>query len=409
MPAATLPTSYSFACSGWLKSYLFGVGKALQEMELHRDATMLGTSGGSLVALSLCLDNDFDEMVRGVVSDMAPTARSTFGNAFRVREYLGDAMRRWGNFELPGALEKAKRCIIVYSSISKWSSRRISHFDSVDDLTTSIFASCCATPIAGFPFKFKGEWVMDGGLFDFQPVLDDTTVTVSPFYCVNADIKPSQYVPMWWALYPPEPERIEWMYELGKSDAYAWAQRRGLTTKTHVPPKPLTDSIYQTSLGRFLGYKTMESHVLDAFFVVSVFAIWKPIAFALLYMELLTRAAIHATESGLLAVSSAGIWNWMALLLVGVGFVGASAVLPMSLHQWIGVVMCVILCCFSSCPTRLETAYRKWIHCVTCVQLFFSMSLFLRTIPLVGPSVSVKKHQWLVEHSFVYRLAKDFL
>ncbi|ETV91422.1 hypothetical protein H310_13971 [Aphanomyces invadans] len=405
-----LPQSYSFACSGWLKSYLFGVGRALQDMDLHRDATMLGTSGGSLAALSLCLDNDFDEMVRGVVKDMAPTARSSIRNAFRVREYLDEALQMWGNFDRPGALEQAKRCVIVYSSISKWTSRRKSVFDSIEDLTTSIHASCCAVPICGLPFRFNGEWVMDGGLFDFQPVLDESTVTISPFYCTQADIKPSQYVPMWWAMYPPEPERIQWLYELGKHDAFVWALKNGYTTKTHVSPTPLeASSIYQTKLGRFLGYKMMESHVLDFFFVLTVVVIWKPIAFALLYTELWLRAFVHATESGMLAVSSAGMWSWVATMSVTLALIGAGLVLPTSVLQCVGMGMCIMLCFFSSCSARLEKSYHKWGRCLTCVQLVFSMSLFLRTIPVVGSRVNMKKHKWLVEHSIVYRLTKDFL
>ncbi|CAK4085542.1 unnamed protein product [Aphanomyces euteiches] len=405
----SLPTSYSFACSGWLKSYLFGVGKALQELELHHDATMLGTSGGSLAALSMVLDNDFDAMVNGVVNELVPAARSSFANAFRVREYLRDAMQRWGNFEVPGALERAKRCVVVYSSISKWASRRVSEFANVEELTQSVLASCCATPICGLPFRLKGEWVMDGGLFDFQPVLDENTITISPFYCTQADIKPSQYVPMWWAIYPPEPDRVAWLYQLGKNDAYMWALKQGYTTKTHIPPSPLDESSYQTKLGRFLGYKTMESRILDFFFVLTVAMIWKPVAFFLLYTELLIRAVVHATESGVLAVSSAGLWNWLAIMSVAFGFMVASAILPVGVLQWLGVAMCLLLCCFSECASRLEQSYHKWVRCLTCMQIMFSMSLFLRTIPLVGPSVPMKKHRWLIEHSIVYRLTKDFL
>ena len=41
------------------------------------------------------------------------------------------------------------------------------------------------------------------------------TLTVSAFYCANADIRPSQYVPIWWALYPPRKEEFEWLFNLG--------------------------------------------------------------------------------------------------------------------------------------------------------------------------------------------------
>ena len=79
-----------------------------------------------------------------------------------------------------------------------------------------LVASCTATPIAGWPFRLDGEWVLDGGLADFQPLSTRLpaaagTVTVSPFYCAHADIRPSRYVPLWWALYPPRREDFEWI------------------------------------------------------------------------------------------------------------------------------------------------------------------------------------------------------
>ena len=46
-------------------------------------------------------------------------------------------------------------------------------------------------------------------------VHDSETVTVSAFYCADADIRPSQYVPLWWALYPPRKEEFEWLFNLG--------------------------------------------------------------------------------------------------------------------------------------------------------------------------------------------------
>ena len=57
--------------------------------------------------------------------------------------------------------------------------------------------------------KYRGEWVCDGGLSDFKPVIDADTITVSPFYFDYADIKPSRYIPPWWALYPPRTSSLE--------------------------------------------------------------------------------------------------------------------------------------------------------------------------------------------------------
>eukprot|EP01037_Dinobryon_pediforme_P034182 gene34182-39979_t len=41
--------------------------------------------------------------------------------------------------------------------------------------------------------KKNGTWYLDGLWTDFQPILDEKTVTVSPFYFSDCDIKPSRY------------------------------------------------------------------------------------------------------------------------------------------------------------------------------------------------------------------------
>jgi hypothetical protein len=131
--------------------------------------------------------------------------------------------------------------------------KRYSTFDSPEHVTEVLVASCTATPIAGMPFMLDGELVLDGGLADFQPLSASLpragTVTVSPFYFVDADIRPSRYVPLWWAVYPPRREDFAWVFHLGYDDARAWLaqlehrarakdkSRVQKTTKHSVPAK----------------------------------------------------------------------------------------------------------------------------------------------------------------------------
>jgi hypothetical protein len=46
-----------------------------------------------------------------------------------------------------------------------------------------------------------------------QPVIEGyRNITVSPLYFSQADIKPSRYVPAWWALLPPsDPKTVDWV------------------------------------------------------------------------------------------------------------------------------------------------------------------------------------------------------
>uniref|UniRef100_A0A6V3KVW5 PNPLA domain-containing protein n=1 Tax=Lotharella globosa TaxID=91324 RepID=A0A6V3KVW5_9EUKA len=101
---------------------------------------------------------------------------------------------------------------------------RQDRFSSLGDLKSALIASCTAVPIAGLPFMRNGRLVMDGGFLDFQPELrgDIETITVSPFYFSRSDIRPSRYVPAWWAVYPPKPEDYKWVYQLGYNDACNW-------------------------------------------------------------------------------------------------------------------------------------------------------------------------------------------
>ncbi|POM76983.1 Patatin-like phosphoLipase [Phytophthora palmivora] len=52
--------SFSFACGGYLKMYLFGVAKALQQFELEKNARLIGCSAGALTATGLALNCNFD-------------------------------------------------------------------------------------------------------------------------------------------------------------------------------------------------------------------------------------------------------------------------------------------------------------------------------------------------------------
>jgi hypothetical protein len=110
-------------------------------------------------------------------------------------------------------------------------------FDSADGAANALLLSGASFPptsdddpsaSAGcFPFAplvwRKDHWCIDGGLSDFQPVIDENTITVSPFYFSSADIRPSRYVPLWWSFFPPKDEdTIEWLYHLGQEDAISF-------------------------------------------------------------------------------------------------------------------------------------------------------------------------------------------
>lgn len=102
---------------------------------------------------------------------------------------------------------------------------------------------------------------MDGSILDFQPVYDSKTVTVSPFYCTGADIKPSVYVPMWWAMLPPGVRDVEWLFDFGYEDGLKWIVKNGPTGKRKKVVIPNTSVEYMgewnTTVGRVVSLRVV--------------------------------------------------------------------------------------------------------------------------------------------------------
>ncbi|KAG7385319.1 hypothetical protein PHYPSEUDO_001621 [Phytophthora pseudosyringae] len=418
-PTATVEDpalSFSFACGGWLKMYLFGVAKALQEFELEKDARLIGCSAGALTATGLALHCDFDAIRDHVLHNIIPQAHASLAGYFRVRSYLRDTLARHANLHEFEKLNASQQVTIVYTSLSSLKSRRATSFESTEHLTETLLASCCAPPIGGLPFKLNGEWIMDGGMLDFQPVYDSKTVTVSPFYCVGADIKPSVYVPMWWAVVPPGVRDVEWLFDLGYEDGLKWIVKNGLTggRKNVVIPDKSTKCAggWNTTVGRVVGYRGCESHFLDALFIGLFVCLWRPMAFLCLYLELYLQAIVSGSKAVVFgaaaklvisniimaalagAVATLGLQHTMLFLLglVAIGFfLGGMVLLVGGLQQ------------------ADAAASADWQRCRSYMRSITSLSLFLHSMPLIGPKVQIKRHQFLLEHSLVYRVAMHFV
>lgn len=63
-------------------------------------------------------------------------------------------------------------------------------------------------------------------------------MTICPFYSSRAHIRPSEYVPLWWAFLPPEPKELWKVYELGQKDAKEWVKRNHGKMDLTVTPIP---------------------------------------------------------------------------------------------------------------------------------------------------------------------------
>lgn len=401
-------------------TYLFGAAKALQQARVATRCRFIGSSAGALTACGLVLDSDFDKVMQLTVDKYARQCRSSFWGPFRIREYMIDCLKRTGNlhrFAELGQGSSARSLTVCYTELlPALSARRQSRFESRADLETALVASSTAVPIAGLPWVRNGRLVMDGGFLDLQPEFENgRTVTISPFFFANSDIRPSRYVPAWWAVYPPDPAELQWTFHLGYKDTVAWVQKNHSEVlpwilQSTVPARGLGDgkekqgkvcgerldhergeakgsvlSIFrddllaqpprprERSLRRFLGYN-FRSRILDFLFLAALWLFWRPVAFVVLYWELAVRAVFYAFQGVFMAV------------------------------------LYVLILDMASAGIALSRGVDRVVREIRCV---LSLSLLLSTVPyynahLPAPSKH-RKYKVMLTESFVYRLCHHIL
>jgi len=111
----------------------------------------------------------------------------------------------------------------------------VSDFANNEEYLEAVLASCTMSPLAGFPFQLNrpndpelhGSWVFDGGMTALVPTLSPNTVRCSPFYCFDAEIQPSRYVPIYWAAFPPSVTEMKELFWLGAHDGEVWMHKNG--------------------------------------------------------------------------------------------------------------------------------------------------------------------------------------
>lgn len=201
-------------------------------------------------------------------------------------------------------LESGKLQIAVTKLWPFLQTDRVIEHTSKEDLKLTLMASIAAFPAAPLVFR-RGKWFIDGGMSDFQPIVDENTITVSPFYFSDCDIKPSRYVPLWWCCIPPKSnDTIDWLYALGYEDCVAYIEKRGYTNFNTKKKKAYQQSTKNShpydiqrrvSIHRFLGYNlgnmTHEyvSFTMDFLLLIVFLIILKPLALLFIYIELLLK------------------------------------------------------------------------------------------------------------------------
>lgn len=178
-------TNLSFAGCGHLGIYHVGVATCFRinaPYVFNRMAA--GASVGALVASAMLCDVPLDVCTRGLIKAALEAGRKTLGPfhpGFNIMEIIRTGMDE----VLP---EDAHiRCNgRLFVSVTRSSDGRnvlLSQFESKQDLLQALICSCFIPFYCGTDKpKFHDVVYTDGGLSDNQPVIDDHTVTVAPFF-----------------------------------------------------------------------------------------------------------------------------------------------------------------------------------------------------------------------------------
>lgn len=310
--------SMSFSCGGWLQFYMFGVARALQAKGLDSPSTVkyCGCSAGALAAAGLAFEGDFDAAIDFCKNVCVPSAYSKLSGLFCLDDYVSRCI----DMQLEQAFKPIPKCSlqIAVTKLPFFEAQRDTEFKTFQELKLSLLSSAAAYPAASVVFK-DNAWYIDGGLSDFQPIDNSETITVSPFYFSDCDIKPSRYVPFWWAALPPKSEHtIDWLYNLGYEDCLAYLRSVGLVPSLHrtTSEKFLSnladdgnkisrdenhpyDIRRRISVHRLLGYDLCDvpapgiagflQVVFDSLLLLFTVLVWKPIALILIYAEVILK------------------------------------------------------------------------------------------------------------------------
>ncbi|XP_050679899.1 1-acylglycerol-3-phosphate O-acyltransferase Pnpla3-like isoform X2 [Leptidea sinapis] len=245
----------SFAGCGFLGIYHVGVSVCLKK---YAPQLLLGKiSGASFGAVSACCllcDLPIGEItsdVLRIVGEARAGSLGPFSPSFNIQNVLLAGMEK----HLPLDAHKivSGRLHISLTRVYDGKNIIVSEFATREDLLQALLATCFVPVFSGMlPPRFHGIRYMDGGFSDNLPVLDENTITVSPF-CGESDICPrdlsSQLFHVNLAntsielskqnmnrfariLFPPKPEVLSNMCKQGFDDALRFLHRNNMITCT---------------------------------------------------------------------------------------------------------------------------------------------------------------------------------
>lgn len=247
-----LSKNLSFCGCGFLGIYHVGVASSFHEYAPQLSMQKIaGSSVGSIVAVAhicgnLQLAYATTDIIR-VAIDARARALGPFHPSFDINAQVRSALERG----LPDDVHLIAngKLHISLTRVHDGANVIISQFNSKEDVIQALICSCFIPFWSGLVApKYKGTTYIDGGFSNNLLILDDKTITVSPF-AGEADICPQDSVynlltislsntsfsltphnlyRLSHALLPPAPEMLRELYEQGFTDGLRFLQRMNL-------------------------------------------------------------------------------------------------------------------------------------------------------------------------------------
>lgn len=247
-----LSENLSFCGCGFLGIYHVGVASCFHEyapqLSMHKIA---GSSAGALVAAAhICGNLQLAYATTDILSvaiDARARTLGPFHPSFDINAIVRDALEKG----LPEDVHHraSGKLHISLTRVYDGENVIVSKFDSKEDVIQALICSCFIPFWSGLVApKYKGVTYIDGGFSNNLLILDDKTVTVSPFageadICPQDDvynllsislsntsisITPHNLYRLSHALLPPPPEVLSDLCEQGFADGIRFLQRMKL-------------------------------------------------------------------------------------------------------------------------------------------------------------------------------------
>lgn len=285
--------------------------KVEESVDENRPVRFVGASAGALAACCLAGDLEMTD-VRDFTLECGEHMNSKWYHYFLMKDYVDIAIDKFSTEimsrdEESGSQEvqdRLRRTLGIYCTVLPFfKKKKFNEFTCVDDIKEALFASLCAAPMVGFPFRLRstGELVVDGGIAAFQPKSGKSNViTISPFYFANADIRPSQFIPVHWAFKPKNRARHSALFDLGYNDTIDFLVRKGYVAAHHVAANTLRRPDPKAPRrGAFAIFR-------DLIFLLFSYILLRPIAIVVVYMEMIVVATYYFIKTFIYSSSDAG-------------------------------------------------------------------------------------------------------